>query len=80
MIEEPEVLEIGLIWADIGDLIDAGIDVRFAYNNLDLDKRGGRLTADIQAVIAADYIRNLKEEVRKGIQDRLHPKMEHDHF
>ena len=58
-------------WADIGDLIDEGIDVRFAHDNLDLDTRGGRLTADIQAVIAADYIRNLKEEVRKGIQGRL---------
>ncbi len=59
-------------WADIGDLIDAGIDIRFAHDNLDLDTRGGRLTADIQAVIAADYIRNLREEVRKGIQGRLH--------
>ncbi len=59
-------------WADIGDLIDAGIEVRFAHDNLDLDTRGGRLTADIQAVIAADYIRNLREEVRKGIQGRLH--------
>ncbi|CAH1903574.1 hypothetical protein NTGHW29_130035 [Candidatus Nitrotoga sp. HW29] len=58
-------------WADIGDLIDAGIEVRFAHDNLDLDTRGGRLTADIQAVIAADYIRNLREEVRKGIQGRL---------
>ncbi len=26
---------------------------------------------DIQAVIAADYIRNLREEVKKGIQGRL---------
>ena len=58
-------------WADIGDLIDAGVDIRFAHDNIDLDTRGGRLTADIQAVIAADYIRNLREEVRKGISGRL---------
>ena len=45
-------------WADIGEAIDSGIDVRFAHENLDLWTRGGRLTADIQAVIAADYIRN----------------------
>lgn len=59
-------------WADIGDLIDAGVDVRFAHDDLDLETRGGRLTADIQAVIAADYIRNLREEVRKGLVGRLH--------
>src|SRR5690606_21719240 len=33
--------------------------------------RGGRLTADIQAVIAADYIRNLREETLKGLNGRL---------
>jgi DNA invertase Pin-like site-specific DNA recombinase len=58
-------------WADLGELIDRGVDVRFAHDNLDLDTRGGRLAADIQAVIAADYIRNLREEVRKGIDGRL---------
>ena len=29
------------------------------------------LTADIQAVIAADYVRNLREECKKGIDGRL---------
>lgn len=58
-------------WADLGELIDTGIDVRFAHDNLDLESRGGRLAADIQAVIAADYIRNLREEVKKGIVGRL---------
>lgn len=58
-------------WADLGELIDAGVDVRFAHDNLDLDTRGGRLAADIQAVIAADYIRNLSEEVKKGLYGRL---------
>jgi site-specific DNA recombinase len=47
-------------WADLGELIDSGIDVRFANESLDLSSRGGRLSADIQAVVAADYIRNLR--------------------
>ncbi|WP_108811911.1 recombinase family protein [Sphingorhabdus sp. Alg231-15] len=58
-------------WGKVGDLIDAGIDVRFAHEDMDMRSRGGRLTADIQAVIAADYIRNLKDEIRKGINGRL---------
>lgn len=52
-------------------MLDQGIEVRFAHDDLDLWTRGGRLTADIQAVIAADYIRNLRDEVRKGINGRL---------
>lgn len=58
-------------WADLGDLIDAGIEVRFVTESLDLHSRGGRLSADIQAVVAADYIRNLREETRKGFYGRL---------
>ncbi|MCO4839127.1 MAG: recombinase family protein [Rhodobacteraceae bacterium] len=58
-------------WARIGDLVDNGIDVHFAHESLDLRSRGGRLTADIQAVIAADYVRNLREETIKGIEGRL---------
>src|SRR2546425_801223 len=58
-------------WADLGDLIDQGIDVHFANESLDLTSRGGRLSADIQAVVAADYIRNLREEARKGFYGRL---------
>ena len=49
-------------WAALGDLIDAGVDVHFAHESLDMDTRGGRLAADIQAVIASDYIRNLRDE------------------
>jgi len=45
-------------WAQLGDLIDVGVDVRFAHESLDLTSRGGRLSADIQAVVAADFIRN----------------------
>lgn len=58
-------------WADLGDLIDQGVDVCFANESLDLRSRGGRLSADIQAVVASDYIRNLREEARKGFYGRL---------
>jgi len=58
-------------WARLGELMDKGIDVRFAHESLDLGSRGGRLAADIQAVVAADYVRNLREEVRKGFNGRL---------
>jgi DNA invertase Pin-like site-specific DNA recombinase len=58
-------------WAELGTLIDEGIDVRFANEDLDLRTRSGRLTADIQAVVAADYVRNLREEAKKGIYGRL---------
>lgn len=58
-------------WAELGELIDRGMEVHFANENLDLYSRGGRLSADIQAVIAADYIRNLREEVKKGFYGRL---------
>ena len=58
-------------WADLGELIDAGVSVHFVSDNLDLTSRGGRPTADIQAVIAADYIRNLREETKKGLYGRL---------
>jgi DNA invertase Pin-like site-specific DNA recombinase len=58
-------------WAHLGELIDRGIEVHFAHESLDLASRGGRLSADIQAVVAADYIRNLRDEVRKGFYGRL---------
>ena len=58
-------------WADLGGLIDRGIEVHFAHESLDMQSRGGRLAADIQAVVAADFIRNLRDEVRKGFQGRL---------
>ena len=58
-------------WAKVGELLDGDIDVRFVHESLDLRSRGGRLTADIQAVIAADYVRNLREECLKGIEGRL---------
>jgi DNA invertase Pin-like site-specific DNA recombinase len=58
-------------WADLGDVIDQGIEVHFANESIDLNSRGGRLSADIQAVVASDYIRNLREETKKGLYGRL---------
>ena len=58
-------------WSDLGELIDEGIEVYFANESLDLHSRGGRLSADIQAVVAADFIRNLREETRKGFYGRI---------
>lgn len=58
-------------WARLGELIDSGLEIHFAHESLDLGTRGGRLAADIQAVVAADFIRNLREETRKGFYGRL---------
>ncbi len=58
-------------WADIGDLIDMNIDVFFAHESLNMKERGGRLSADIQAVMASDYVRNLRQETIKGLYGRL---------
>jgi DNA invertase Pin-like site-specific DNA recombinase len=58
-------------WADMAALIDVGIEVHFANESLDMHSRGGRLSADIQAVVAADYIRNLREESLKGFYGRI---------
>jgi site-specific DNA recombinase len=58
-------------WADLAELIDEGTEVHFAGEGIDLNSRGGRLSADIQAVIAADFIRNLREETKKGFYGRI---------
>lgn len=58
-------------WAELASLMDIGVDVHFAHEALDLSSRGGRLSADIQAVVAADFIRNLRDEVKKGLYGRI---------
>jgi len=58
-------------WADLGRLADAGADIHFATEDLDLRTVAGRLSADIQAVVAAHYSRNLREEAKKGFYGRL---------
>jgi site-specific DNA recombinase len=58
-------------WLGLIRLSDKGVEVHFVNESLDLQSRGGRLSADIQAVVSADYIRNLREETRKGFYGRL---------
>ena len=58
-------------WADLGELVDAGFEIYFANENLNLKSNSGRLSADLQAVISANFIRNLREETRKGFYGRL---------
>ena len=58
-------------WVQLGELFDRGVDVQFAHEGLDLTTRAGRLTGDLLAVIAADFIRNNRDEVLKGFYGRL---------
>ncbi len=58
-------------WARLDEASRAGIKIYFAADSLDFDSRGGRLLADIQMALAADYSRNLSLEVKKGQQGRL---------
>jgi len=58
-------------WAELSQLVDSGVDVRIAGDSVDLNSRGGRLSGDILAVVAADFIRNLRDEVKKGQRGRL---------
>lgn len=58
-------------WALVSELPDEGIDVHIATESLDFNTRGGRMTADFLAVIAADFIRNQREETKKGLNGRL---------
>src|SRR4029077_1111064 len=50
---------------------DANVAVHFVSESLDLRSTGSRLAADVQAVVAAHYVRNLREETRKGFYGRL---------
>ncbi len=58
-------------WADLRELADNGLEVHFATENLDLHTNDRRLSADIQAVVAAAYIDNLRQEAKKGFYGRL---------
>jgi site-specific DNA recombinase len=58
-------------WNVVGKLYDRGIDVQFAHEPIDLSTRGGRLSADILAVVATDFIRNNRQEAKKGFYGRL---------
>ncbi|MEL7127908.1 MAG: recombinase family protein [Pseudomonadota bacterium] len=58
-------------WTHISELPSYGVKPYFVADGLDLDTRGGRLSANLQAVIAEDYIHNLREECIKGLRGRL---------
>ncbi|WP_300532637.1 recombinase family protein [Maricaulis sp.] len=58
-------------WADLGELTELGVKLYFANEDIDFSSRSGRLTADILVAFAADTIRNLREETKKGFYGRL---------
>jgi len=58
-------------WSAIQDLADQGIDIRFSQESVNLSSNEGKLTGDFLAVISSHYIRNLREEVKKGMRGRL---------
>jgi site-specific DNA recombinase len=58
-------------WVVVGKLSDSGVQVHFATENVDMKTTAGRLSADIQAAVAAHYSRNLRDEVKKGLYGRL---------
>jgi site-specific DNA recombinase len=58
-------------WAGITELMDEGCEVHVASENRQIATRGDRLAADVQAAIAVNYIRNLREETIKGMYGRL---------
>ena len=53
-------------WNIISDLADNGIDIHIATESFDFNTYGGRMAADFMQEVAANYGRNLKNEVRKG--------------
>jgi site-specific DNA recombinase len=53
-------------WATISDLADSGIGIFIATESFDFNTYGGRMAADFMAVVSANYIRNLRDEIHKG--------------
>lgn len=58
-------------WSTLGELADQGVELHFVQESVDLTSDAGRLSADVLAVVAANYIRNLRAEVKKGFYGRL---------
>ncbi len=58
-------------WGWLSKLADAGVAVHFAGEGLDFSSRSGRLAANVQMVVAEDYCRNLRAEIRKGQEGLL---------
>ncbi|MGP1354563.1 MAG: recombinase family protein [Parasphingopyxis sp.] len=53
-------------WATISDLADSGIGIFIATESFDFNTYGGRMAADFMAVVSANYVRNLRDEIHKG--------------
>ncbi len=58
-------------WSDLRTLGERGYHVYFAVEGVDLKQAEHLLLADIHAAMASHYIRNLRQEVLKGMKGRL---------
>lgn len=58
-------------WQTISELMDRGIYVAFAGEGLESTNPSGRFCMDVHATMAVHYIRNLKQEIHKGISGRV---------
>ncbi len=58
-------------WAEIVSLSEMGIEIHFASDHMDLNNRATQTAADMHAVMATAYIRNLRDESIKGQIGRL---------
>jgi site-specific DNA recombinase len=58
-------------WGKVVKLQQLGCNIYFSRDNLSLDGRGNKLLANMKAIVAADMVENLKQEVKKGLYKRL---------
>ncbi|HNV97428.1 MAG TPA: recombinase family protein, partial [bacterium] len=57
-------------WAKIKELSNAGYNICFSRDGSDLNSRGGSLTCTMKAVMAEDFIANLSQETKKGMNKK----------
>ncbi|MBR9702275.1 recombinase family protein, partial [Candidatus Pacearchaeota archaeon] len=59
-------------WSELTELADNdGVQVHFVQESVNLLRDNDRLSADMQAVVASHYVRNLRKETIKGLYGRL---------
>lgn len=58
-------------WQVISELMEDGYYIGFASDRLESTNSAGRLSMDLQAAIAIHFIRNLRDETRKGMRGRI---------
>ena len=58
-------------WGVVTTLMESGVEFHVATDPMDFTTRAGRFTADMLAVLAADFSRNQSEETKKGLRGRL---------